>query len=107
MMDDHATLSAARVELTKALMVLLNPDIMTATDFRKSRKHATAAVARLDDMLGESRPCALPDDWGTALSNQIIRLHFVVCGIGGRLSCWFGRHNWGEWYCRRCGRVNR
>lgn len=76
-MDDHATLSAARIELADALMVLLNPNVMDAGDFRNSRKHAAAAVARLDELL-RAEPCALPNDWGTRFLQRFLRLYFAV-----------------------------
>lgn len=51
MMDDHEQLSAARNELADALKVLLNPAIMTAADFLRSRDHAAGAVRQLNDLL--------------------------------------------------------
>ena len=51
MMDDHGLLSRARNELADALKVLLNPDIMTAADFRQSLAHATAATDALIELL--------------------------------------------------------
>lgn len=98
MMDDHGILSAARVELADALKVLLNPNIMDAGDFRKSRKHAAAAMARLDELLGVE-PCALPNDWGTRVLGPILRAYFWFADTRW-LWC---RHDFENRHCRKCG----
>jgi hypothetical protein len=51
MMDDHLILSAARNHLADALKVLLNPEIMTNTDFHAARNEALAAIEKLDVLL--------------------------------------------------------
>jgi hypothetical protein len=53
MMDDHYTISAARNALVDALQALLKADIMTAEDFRAARHYTAAALAELDDLLGQ------------------------------------------------------
>lgn len=54
MMDDHHTLSAARNHLADALKVLLNPEIMTVTDFTSARESAAMAIEQLDVLLRQS-----------------------------------------------------
>lgn len=54
MMDDHFVISRARNHLADALKVLLNANIMDATDFARSRYAALAAVSELDVLLRES-----------------------------------------------------
>ena len=54
MMDDHAALSRARNDLADALKVLLNADIMGASDFARSRDLAASAVRELNDLLRQS-----------------------------------------------------
>jgi hypothetical protein len=54
MMDDHFVISQARNDLADALKALLNAEIMTEADFRKSRESALAAVGALDDLLRQS-----------------------------------------------------
>lgn len=44
MLADHDLLCRARTELVDALKALLQPNIMTAADFRLSLEHATAAT---------------------------------------------------------------
>jgi hypothetical protein len=54
MMDDHDVLCRARNHLVDALKTLLNPDIMTEVDFQKSKNHALAGIAAIDDLLRQS-----------------------------------------------------
>lgn len=51
MMEDHFIICRARNDLADALKILLQADIMTADDFRKSREYAMAAIGALDDLL--------------------------------------------------------
>lgn len=54
MMDDHFIISRARNHLADALKILLNANIMDASDFERSRDAAIAAVRELNVLLRES-----------------------------------------------------
>lgn len=65
MMDDHYVISEARNQLADALKALLLPDIMTAADFRKAKKHTVAALAALDELLKPDNNALKGTGWMT------------------------------------------
>ncbi len=55
MMDDHETLSSARINLSEALRTLLEPGIMDASHFAVARRDALKAVEYLDVLLHQNQ----------------------------------------------------